>query len=38
MGLDFSEKRVDILGCGEGDLMERENMEDLVVDMKVILK
>jgi hypothetical protein len=29
---------VEILGFGEGDLMEREHLEDLVVDIRVILK
>jgi hypothetical protein len=38
MGHDFSEKSVEMLGFGEGDLMEREHLEDLVVDMRVILK
>jgi hypothetical protein len=38
MGPDFREKSVEILGFGEGDLMEREHLEDLIVDMSVILK
>jgi hypothetical protein len=38
MGPDFSERSVEILGFGEGDLMEREHLEDLVVDIRVILK
>jgi len=38
MGPDFSEKSVEILGLDEGDLTEREHLEDIVVDVRVILK
>jgi hypothetical protein len=37
-GPGFSEKSVEILSFGVGDLMEREHLEDLVVDIRVILK
>ena len=38
MGPDFSENSVELLGFGEGDLMEREHLEDLVVHLRVILE
>jgi hypothetical protein len=38
IGSDFSEKSMGMLGFGEGHLMEREHLEDIVVDKRVILK